>query len=25
VFDGKPLSHVDGFVGSVVAWLRTRG
>jgi aminoglycoside phosphotransferase (APT) family kinase protein len=25
VFAGKPLSHVDGFVGSVVAWLEERG
>jgi aminoglycoside phosphotransferase (APT) family kinase protein len=24
VFAGKPLSHVDGFVGSVVAWLEER-
>ncbi|MFC4117482.1 aminoglycoside phosphotransferase family protein [Nonomuraea zeae] len=24
VFDGKPLSHVDGFVSSVVAWLEER-
>lgn len=25
VFTGKPLSHVDGIVGSVVAWLQERG
>ncbi len=25
VFGGKPLSHVDGFVSSVVAWLEERG
>ena len=25
VFDGRPLSHVDGFVRSVVAWLEERG
>lgn len=25
VFGGKPLSRVDGFVGSVVAWLEERG
>jgi hypothetical protein len=25
VFAGKPLSHVDGFVRSVVAWLQERG
>jgi aminoglycoside phosphotransferase (APT) family kinase protein len=25
VFSGKPLSHVDGFVSSVVAWLEERG
>lgn len=25
VFAGKPLSHIDGFVRSVVAWLEKRG
>lgn len=25
VLGGRPLSHVDGFVGSVVAWLEERG